>query len=106
MYSAEKVFRGNAALTTLTAYYPVVFTLHAYLGDVLDTQGLDVQLLRDADDPRYRSLLETTYVAVNRAHADLRHFVPTPAMSHMQDVSVDALVVPPSRMTLTMLSFR
>ena len=102
MHSAENMYRGNAALTTLTAYYPVVSTLHAYLGDVLDTQGLDVQLLRDADDPRYRSLLETTYVAVSQTHADLRHFVPMPAMSHMQDVSVNALVIQPSRMTLTM----
>ena len=102
MHSAENMYRGNAALTTLTAYYPVVSTLHAYLGDVLDTQGLDVQFLRDADDPRYRSLLETTYVAVNQTHADLKRFVPMPAMSHMQDVGDDVLVVQPSRMILTM----
>ena len=101
MYSAEKVFQGNAALTTLTAYYPVVSTLHAYLGEVLDTQELDVQLFKDADDTRYRSLLETTYVAVSQTHADLRHFVPMPAMSHMQDVSDDVLTVQPGTMTLT-----
>ena len=86
MDSQEDEVHPNPALTLLKVYYPVVSTLRTYLCDILDSHGPHVSMLREGDTTRYQTLVETSYVTSRVLPADLRCFVPTPPMSHMQDV--------------------
>ncbi|KAI1796871.1 hypothetical protein LXA43DRAFT_491424 [Ganoderma leucocontextum] len=86
MDSRDDGKHSNAALTLLNVYYPVVSTLQTYLHDILDSKALHVQIVGDDDTSHYQTLLETSYVATRVPPADLKRFVPTPPMSHMQDV--------------------
>ncbi|PIL35516.1 hypothetical protein GSI_02244 [Ganoderma sinense ZZ0214-1] len=86
MVSLEDAAQTNPALLLLKVYYPVVSTLQAYLGDILNTQAFNIQMVRDDDATYYKALLQTSYVASRASPGDLKCFVPTPPMSHMRDV--------------------
>lgn len=78
--------------SVLRAYYPVVATLQTYLKAILEDDGLCLEPERP-EISRFRSLLETTYVASNSTSATPRRYAPIPPMCHMQDVCIMLLLL-------------
>lgn len=78
-------------LSVLDGYYPVVVTLDAYLQRLLCPTTDHASLLQPSDFEGYRSLLESSYVAMQTAIKDRSVRVVSP-MSHMREVSVASIL--------------
>lgn len=77
---------NRTSLNLLRSYYPVVETLHSYLGNILERPSSANILIHETDTLIYRTLLKQAYVANAKGVPDTRLVLSKP-MVPLKEVS-------------------